>query len=114
MRWRRDRRAESNVRIRYTVSLLHYCSLSDGGDCGHGDPGANAGGPVPADQHSSSRRSDLLFGNATATDQDKHHESIRKIFYAGERDRSHRVAIAAGRELDQDLLPAWNERGFGS
>ena len=66
---------------------------------------------VSRHQYSSRRRSHVLFGHAARADRNRYHQSVRAIFHAGQRHRSHRVAIAAGRQPDQGLFPAGDESG---
>ena len=54
----------------------------------------------------------FFSGMPPGADRDRHHRSLRALLHAGQRHRSHRIALAAGREPDQDLLPARLRRGL--
>ena len=64
----------------------------------------------PDDQHPAGRRRDVLQRHAARTDRDRHHRTIRALLHARRRHRSHGVAIAAGHQHHQGVLPARHRR----
>ena len=76
-------------------------------------PRPHAGGHVPRHEHPGGGGGDVLQRHAAGADRDRHHQPLRALLHPGQRHRAHRVALAAGRQRDQGLLPAGHECRFG-
>ena len=96
--------AMSRFAIRFPYFIIVVLPDDRGGR--RDQPGADAGGSVSDHQHPGGGGGHLLLRDAARADRDRHHRPLRALLHAGQRHRPHRVALAAGREPDQGLLPA--------
>ena len=106
----RNRPAMSRFSIRNPYLIIVICLMVV--IVGHHLSGAHAGRSVSDHQPARGRRRDVVQRHAARGDRDGDHRQVRAVLHAGQRHRPHGVAVAAGRERHQGVLPARDERRF--
>src|SRR5438128_538601 len=102
-----------DVAIRDPEPVFYRRGLPDDRGGGGQQPGTDAGGHVSADEYSGGGGGDVLLWNAARADRNGHHQPIRAVLHTGQRDRAHRIAVAAGGQRDQGVLPTGLESRLG-